>query len=283
MSTFPPQPAGASAADVAAAIVGTPTPATGTTPGVTPVGRQFGVVISNDGGTPPTATITMAGSSAHIPLIKFTTAYTPKPGDTCILDQVGSDVIINGALATGAAGPSGGPVPVGCMLAFPAALTDPAWLLCNGGSFSAVTYPALNTFLGGTTLPDARGVALMGAGVNGIVLGTRNATGASAAHVHTGAAHTHTSAAHAHSHSHSHSHAPSGGGGFVVTGALDGPQAGASFGASNATTDTDATVDATSTTPGPTGAASAANTGNYGSGTANVPPNLGVNVYIRAL
>jgi len=37
------------------------------------------------------------------------------------------------------------------------ACTKPPWLLCNGGTFSAVTYPYLNAKLGGTTLPDARG------------------------------------------------------------------------------------------------------------------------------
>lgn len=34
--------------------------------------------------------------------------------------------------------------------------TVPPYLLCDGSSFSAVTYPYLNTILGGTTLPDAR-------------------------------------------------------------------------------------------------------------------------------
>lgn len=35
--------------------------------------------------------------------------------------------------------------------------TVPPYLLCDGSSFSAGTYPYLNTLLGGTTLPDARG------------------------------------------------------------------------------------------------------------------------------
>lgn len=35
--------------------------------------------------------------------------------------------------------------------------TVPPYLNCTGGSFSAVTYPALNAVLGGTTLPDFRG------------------------------------------------------------------------------------------------------------------------------
>jgi microcystin-dependent protein len=39
------------------------------------------------------------------------------------------------------------------------ACTVPPYLYCNGGSFSAVTYPYLNTLLGGTVLPDMRGRA----------------------------------------------------------------------------------------------------------------------------
>lgn len=39
------------------------------------------------------------------------------------------------------------------------ACTKPPYLNCNGGSFSAGTYPYLNSKLGGTTLPDLRGVA----------------------------------------------------------------------------------------------------------------------------
>lgn len=35
--------------------------------------------------------------------------------------------------------------------------TVPPYLYCNGGTFSAVTYPVLNALLGGTTLPDLRG------------------------------------------------------------------------------------------------------------------------------
>jgi len=37
--------------------------------------------------------------------------------------------------------------------------TKPPFLLCNGGTFSAVTYPYLNTKLGGNTLPDLRGIS----------------------------------------------------------------------------------------------------------------------------
>lgn len=39
------------------------------------------------------------------------------------------------------------------------ACTVPPYLTCDGSTFSAVTYPYLNTKLGGTTLPDLRGRA----------------------------------------------------------------------------------------------------------------------------
>lgn len=40
-----------------------------------------------------------------------------------------------------------------------ASCTVPPYLLCDGSTFSAVTYPYLNAKLGGTTLPDLRGRA----------------------------------------------------------------------------------------------------------------------------
>lgn len=54
------------------------------------------------------------------------------------------------------------------------ACTVPPWLACDASSFSAVTYPLLNTLLGGTTLPDSRGS--MRATLNG---GTGRITAAS--------------------------------------------------------------------------------------------------------
>ncbi len=35
------------------------------------------------------------------------------------------------------------------------------WLICDGTTFSAVTYPELNVFLGGTTLPNFKGRAIV--------------------------------------------------------------------------------------------------------------------------
>lgn len=80
--------------------------------------------------------------------------------------------------------PIGGPVPVGAMLAFAVNSAPAGWLLCNGGTFSVAAYPMLNTYLGGNTLPNMQGVAPMGAGGNGVVLGTRDATGSVVSHTH---------------------------------------------------------------------------------------------------
>jgi microcystin-dependent protein len=99
--------------------------------------------------------------------------------------------------------PSGGSgnVPIGAMIMSVLAISDPNWLLCNGGTFSAVTYPALNSFLGGNTLPDMRNLSPMGAGAT-VAIG---ATAGALTHTLTTAqlaSHTHTGDPHTHSHTH---------------------------------------------------------------------------------
>lgn len=91
--------------------------------------------------------------------------------------------------------------------------TVPPFLLCDGSSFSAGTYPYLNTILGSTTLPDARGrnripldggtgrITTAGSGVDGATRfaagGAQNVTLATAdipSHTHalTDPGHTHS-------------------------------------------------------------------------------------------
>jgi microcystin-dependent protein len=253
------QPAGASSAEVAAAIATTTSPTAGLNPGIAPLARQYGIVTAFTPGTPPTLIITLAGSLAPISGIRFMVGYSPQAGDKVIVDSVGGDLIVSGALS-GGSGSSGGPVPVGAIMAFPVSIFDASWLLCDGSTFVAANYPLLNTLLGGNTLPNLQGVAPMGAGANGVSLGTRDANG----HV---LSHNHTSATHSHSHSHSTNWDTAAGA------SLDGIPPGNLVGAGN--TNTVVNTDATSTTPGPTGST--------GSGSANVPPNLGVAWYIRAL
>ena len=281
MTQIPPQPSGASSSDVAAAISNAATPATGLAGGLTPVGMDWGVIVSIQAFT---VTITLAGSPTSIAGVAYMANYTPTVSDTVIVWHVGSDLVVAGGLT----GSTSSPIPVGAMLPFPQAFTNPAWLLCNGASYSTVTYPALYAFLGVSTVPDMRGVTPMGAGVNGVVLGTLDTVGQQPAHAHTGAAHTHTGAAHVHGsggpHSHSHGHAytnPASAGSNSVTGGTV-----AALVENAATTGVDATAtdpgNTASTTPGASGSTTPGAGGSTGSGTANLPPQLGVDYFIRA-
>lgn len=256
-----PQPAGASAADVAQAIATTSSPVPGLNPGIAPLGRQYGIVTAFTPGTPPTLVITLAGSLAPISGIRFMVSYSPQAGDKVIVDSVGGDLIVSGALS-GGSGASGGPVPVGAIMAFPVAIFDSSWLLCDGSTFTAASYPLLNTFLGGNTLPDMRGVAPMGSGVNSVSLGTRDTSGQQPSHNHTDSGH-----------SHGHSHGSSSGVDFGLTDATLG---GAS-GSNRFYVSSHSSATASDSTSG------SASIGNTGSGSANMPPHLGVAWYIRAV
>lgn len=66
-----------------------------------------------------------------------------------------------------AAGGASGTVPVGVIAAYYGASAPTGWLLCNGASFSAGTYPDLAALLGGTTLPDLRQRFPMGKAASG--------------------------------------------------------------------------------------------------------------------
>ena len=53
-------------------------------------------------------------------------------------------------------------VPVGVILPYLSNTIPTGWLLCDGSTFNAATYPALNTHLGGNTLPNLAGKFLLG-------------------------------------------------------------------------------------------------------------------------
>lgn len=61
--------------------------------------------------------------------------------------------------------------PTGSILMWPSASIPTGWLLCDGNTFSATTYPALNTVLGGNTLPNLMQRFPMGAGDNAGITG----------------------------------------------------------------------------------------------------------------
>ncbi|MEM9929859.1 MAG: tail fiber protein, partial [Bacteroidota bacterium] len=54
--------------------------------------------------------------------------------------------------------------PIGSVTMYAGATAPDGWLICDGSTFSASTYPALQAVLGGTTLPDMRGRFPLGVG-----------------------------------------------------------------------------------------------------------------------
>ena len=48
-------------------------------------------------------------------------------------------------------------MPTGSIVAFYSNVIPVTWLLCNGSSFSSITYPNLYIILGSNILPDLRG------------------------------------------------------------------------------------------------------------------------------
>ena len=238
--------------------------------------------------------------------VSYLSDYSPAVGDAVLLlaGQAASQTsyVVIGTLSGATGGGSSG-VPVGFMGMFPTTISYPNWLLCDGSTFSAATYPALNSLLGGNTLPDMRDMLPMGAHTLvtlGNTAGSATSTGL-VAHTHTGPSHTHTSAAHAHNHNHNdsghthnHGHTGQGGGagGFVGwTGAGSFSLAAGSGQPKVSSTDSDNTSgsanianNSTSTTPGPTGSGGTGATGSAGSGSTFpiLPPVLGVAYYIKA-
>lgn len=53
-------------------------------------------------------------------------------------------------------------MPIGAILMWYAVLPPTGYLVCNGASFSSITYPGLFAVLGSTTLPDMRGMFTRG-------------------------------------------------------------------------------------------------------------------------
>ncbi len=228
----------------------------------------------------------------------YLSGYNPVVGDAVVyLQGQGSSASSHLVLGTVAGSSSGGGsagVPIGAIQMFPVTITYPNWLLCNGGTFSAVTYPALNTLLGGTTLPNLVNFLPMGAGSTVSLGSTAGASTASTliAHTHSEGSHTHSGPSHTHtgpSHSHSHNHSPPSGTGFLVE--SDGSlfaNTGAAGAGAEGVTDTDATAGGTGPTgsggTGATGSASGGGTGSAGSGSSFsvLNPVLGVAYFIRA-
>lgn len=105
--------------------------------------------------------------------------------------------------------PATSSTPVGIISAYWGTVAPSGWLVCDGGSFSAATYPALAVLLGGTTLPNLKGKVIVGYNAAETEFDAMGETGGSktstAPHTHDMKSHTHAMATHDHSLS-SHTH-----------------------------------------------------------------------------
>lgn len=121
--------------------------------------------------------------------------------------------------ASASAGGYGGEVPIGGGMEWFTNTPPPGYLICNGGSFSAVTYPLLAAVLGGTTLPDLRRRVPVGAGTgfgvgasDGLAEGSRGV-----AHHHHLTSNTDSQGNHQHGSAGAHQHSTIGGNWFAET------------------------------------------------------------------
>jgi microcystin-dependent protein len=125
-------------------------------------------------------------SSGKVPLSQLPSTSISTLSDVNLANLSGGEVLVynssltkweNKAIQDVAGGEI---VPIGTIQAYYSNTIPAGYLLCNGSTFNASEYPELNTFLGGTTLPDLRGIFLRGAGIttaNGMVNGANyNAT-----------------------------------------------------------------------------------------------------------
>ncbi len=86
-------------ANLAKALINTPSATKGLTRGAQPGTFYYGVVQAIDT-VSVTITITLAGSSVAIPLIAYAQAYVPSLGDTVIVLKIGSDLLVLDTVAS---------------------------------------------------------------------------------------------------------------------------------------------------------------------------------------
>jgi len=278
---------------------------------------MYGTIAAVHTGPPPTVDVYLNNNSTGAQPstangLAYMSDYNPVVGDAVFLvaGQAGmrTSYLVFGTQAGSSSGGGSSGVPIGAIQIFPVTITYPNWLPCNGGTFSAVTYPALNTLLGGNTLPNLVNFLPMGAGST-VSLGstagasTQTLTTAQLAahnhgHNHTGPSHTHTGPSHTHTdsgHSHNHNHSVGGGSSnyALYSSATDTPSGSGHFsvGGNAANTDSDNTSGNASLNNSGTGATGSSGTGNTstdntsagsGSSFSILNPVTGVAYYIKA-
>ena len=86
-------------------------------------------------------------------------------------------------------------LPIGAIIAYMGTTAPSGWLICDGSTYSASTYPALYAFLGSTTLPNIKGRVPVGRDTGDTDFDTIGETGGEKEHTLTEAempSHTHT-------------------------------------------------------------------------------------------
>src|ERR1019366_4622088 len=165
----------------------------------------WGTVQTLNTGPPPSVTCTVNGT-ASVVTCQYGNAYAysgPAVGDVVFGRTDGQgDYWVTDSLCTVATSPQG-LTPIGGVVLFPKAFTDPAWLLLNGGTFTDPPYTQLHTYLASLTLPNWTDRIPIGAGTLaalGVLAGASTHVMTLAdlvAHTHLDSVHTHTGAAHA--------------------------------------------------------------------------------------
>lgn len=193
-------------------------------------------------------------------------------------------------LAVGAvsASPAGGGysglLPIGGVCLWPTSTPPAGFLICNGGAFSAVTYPELAAALGGTNLPDLRRRVPVGAGSgfgvgasDGLAEGSRGV-----AHHHHLTSNTDSQGSHQHPNAGAHSHTINAGNDWIATSGLGltGAAGTARYVVSNAFPNTDSAGDHTHGAAG--GHTHTVNADTSGGGPSDGPSFLVLNFIIRA-
>lgn len=184
--------------------------------------------------------------------------------------------------------------PVGSVTAYVGASAPTNWLLCNGATFSNITYPALYSILGSTTLPDLRGEFIRGLdNGRGIDIGRGLLTfqtdllgthyHSQPTHYHTQVAHIHGQATHYHTQpTHTHTYLKGSAGGGGGTGSLDrGTTTGTTNAGGGNNTNSGGGNNTYSGGGDNTGASGGDNTNSTG-GVETRPRNIAMNYIIRA-
>jgi microcystin-dependent protein len=135
-------------------------------------------------------------NQSNIQLRKVAPANVPNatPGYQAVFMTDGSSSTNDGELykkdQSGVVTPIQGSTPIGSIVMWATNTPPTGWLICDGTTFSAGTYPLLNTVLGGTTLPNLQDRVPVGKSGTKTILsssGSATATLASAnlpAHTH---------------------------------------------------------------------------------------------------